>query len=475
VFSKEKSLLKSELLKNFLYEPTLGQYELIEKLCDFIFCTEQNPVFILKGYAGTGKTSIIGALTKSLPTVKQRTLLLAPTGRASKVLGKSSNKAAFTIHKKIYKAAETESGGPYFMLQNNSFVNTLIIVDEASMIGDSQGLKGELGRNLLEDLFTFAFQGDNCKLLLIGDTAQLPPVGLSLSHALDKDYLKKNFHLSIFNHELTEVMRQSESSGILTNATKLRNILNEKNISFPKFSLSNFKDIVKVEGLELQENLEDSYSKAGKDETIIITKSNKRANLYNQQIRNRIFMMEEELASGDLMMVVKNNYFWFSKNKNQQFIANGDIIKIRKVKSVYELFGFKFADVIISLIDFEEEPEFDCTLLLDTIYSETPALTNEQNRKLYLSVLESYADIENKAERFLKLKQDKYFNALQVKFSYAVTCHKAQGGQWGNVFVDQGFFTEEGLTADYLKWLYTATTRASEKLYLIGFDDKFFE
>lgn len=466
------------LLKNFMHEPTQGQSKLIKQLTAFCFSEKENCVFLLKGYAGTGKTSIVGALVNTLPGFNMSYVLLAPTGRAAKVLSNYSRKPAFTIHKKIYKPkVDKEAGAALFVLQPNKHEQTIFIVDEASMIGDGSSLKDEAfagNQSLLDDLMRYVAQGKNCKLLFIGDTAQLPPVGLEQSPALDLTYLKHAFPVTIHATELTEVMRQAEESGILTNATALRFAIKMHQEGIPKFKLSPFKDIIHINGNELIENLESAFRKFGEEGTMMICRSNKRANGYNQQIRNQILWRETELAEGDLLMVVKNNYYWLPEDAKADFIANGDIVQIKRIKKFSEKHGFRFADVTIKMLDYTDDSEFDVKLLLSTIQSEAPALTYTENNKLYQSVATEYSNEPNKSKRFLKIKADPFFNALQVKFAYAVTCHKAQGGQWPCVFIEQGYITEEMINTEFLRWLYTAVTRASEKLYLVNFTADFF-
>ncbi len=475
----DKESFEKLLLKNFIHEPTIGQSKLIKQLTAFAFSEKENCVFLLKGYAGTGKTSIVGALVKTLPPYKINYLLLAPTGRAAKVLSNYSLKPAFTIHKKIYTPkSDKENGGAQFVLQTNKYEDTIFIVDEASMIGDGSGTQETTttgSRSLLDDLMQFTMQGKNCKLLFIGDTAQLPPVGLDQSPALNLDYLKSAFPLTIHSLELTEVMRQAEESGILSNATGLRYAVKMQREEVPKFSLEGFTDIEIVNGNELMETLGDSFRKYGEEGTMMICRSNKRANSYNQQIRNQILWRETELAEGDLMMVVKNNYYWLPEEAKADFIANGDIIQLKRIKKITDKHGFRFADVTVKMLDYADDEEFDCKLMLSTINSESPALTYTENNKLYQAVSAEYLTEANKAKRFLKIKKDPFFNSLQVKFAYAVTCHKAQGGQWPSVFIEQGYITDDMINTEFLRWLYTAVTRASEKLYLVNFNPEFFK
>ena len=465
------------LTKYFLHEPTLGQENLIQAFSRFINDAELNKVFILKGYAGTGKTSFVQSLVKSLPLMKMKTVLLAPTGRAAKVLQHYSGNQAFTIHKKIYFNQINKSGQLISNLKENKHRNTLFIVDEASMVpGNQNGGGGKLFRNqdLLSDLIEYVYNNQHCYLMLIGDTAQLPPVGLELSPALDLDELEHFFNLKIHHIELTEVVRQEQDSGILENATFIRNQIQERNFLPPFFHLAEFEDIISLTGENLEDALNEAYSQHGEENVVIITRSNKRANIYNHEIRNRILFREGTIQAGDLMMVVKNNYHWLTEDSKAGFIANGDIIEIQRLRAYKSLYGFEFAEVSVRLLDYPDEPEVDVTLLLDTINSEGPALTFDENNKLFQEVMEDYADLKTKSARVNATKSNPFFNALQVKFASAMTCHKTQGGQWEVVFVDQGYVTDEMLTTEYGRWLYTALTRATKKLYLINFKAEFF-
>lgn len=471
-----RQIIRSLLLNNFPHEPTSGQEKLIEILSVFITSTDPNNLLILKGYAGTGKTTTIGALVAALPALKQKAVLMAPTGRAAKVLANYSQKAAFTLHKKIYRKKVGSAGEVRFELMDNMHTDTIFIVDEASMLSDSGGLSNGFFGNgsLLEDLLSYVFQGHNCKLILVGDGAQLPPVGESISPALNAEYLKKNFHLNIFAHELKEVVRQKEDSGILNNATALRSTLDGSEEVHPKFTIKGFKDIYRITGTELEDALNEAYSRYGQEDSVVICRSNKRANLFNQQIRNRILWREEELSAGDQLMVVKNNYFWLNEKTEAGFIANGDTIELLRLRRIEELYGFRFAEATVRLIDYPDMPSFEAKLVLNTINSESPALSQEENKRLYEEVLNDYAHIADRAKRIKEIRENPYFNALQVKFAYAITCHKAQGGQWPAVFVDQGFLTSEMVNTEYTRWLYTAVARAREKLYLVNFNEDFF-
>ncbi|MBN8696905.1 MAG: AAA family ATPase [Bacteroidetes bacterium] len=465
------------LQKFFPFETTSGQRSLLTKLSEFILGAHADHIFVIKGYAGTGKTTVVRSLVEALPAIHAKSVLLAPTGRAAKVLAGYTKKQAYTIHKKIYFRRPTAEGGFAFQLQQNLHVNTVFIVDEASMISNTGGLSqgGLFGAgSLLDDLIEYVFSGTNCKLIFIGDTAQLPPVGMDVSPALDIEYLKASYYFQVDWFELTDVVRQSNDSGILSNATAIREQIKLQNEYQPQFDLAGFSDVQRIDGSELEDALNEAYDKFDAEETMVITRSNKRANIFNQQIRARIRWQENELSSGDYMMVVKNNYFWLPEESKAGFIANGDIIQISRVGKIQEMYGFRFADVRIKLIDYPDEQEIDVRLLLDTIMTEAPALSQAENKKLFDSVLLDYNDIADRRMRLKKVKEDPFFNALQVKFAYAVTCHKAQGGQWDCVFVEQGYLTDEMLNIEYLRWLYTALTRAKKKLYLVNFNKEFF-
>jgi exodeoxyribonuclease-5 len=459
------------LVQQFPFETTAGQQVLLGKLSEFILGRNSDHIFIIKGYAGTGKTTIVRSLVQSLPALNGKTVLLAPTGRAAKVLSNYTGKQAFTVHKKIYHRKPVYDGGFAFTLQQNLHTNTIFIVDEASMISNSGGLSAG---SLLDDLISYVFNGTNCKLILIGDTAQLPPVGLDISPALDATFMKASYYFQVDSFELTEVVRQTKDSGILTNATHIRNQVKKNENLKPEFDVLGFKDIVRLDGSELEDALNSAYDKYGAEDTMVICRSNKRANIFNQQIRARIRWQENELSSGDYLMVVKNNYFWLPEESKAGFIANGDIIKLTRVGKIQEMHGFRFADVRMRMIDYPDEPELETRLLLDTIMSEAPALSQEDNKRLYESVQQDYADVGDRRMRLKKVKEDAFFNALQVKFAYAITCHKAQGGQWPCVFVEQGYLTDEMINIEYLRWLYTAVSRATEKLYLVNFNKEFY-
>jgi len=466
------------LLKKFPYDPTSGQRELVIQLAEFLIDPDKNSLFLIKGYAGTGKTTIVSSLVEVLPFIKKKSVLLAPTGRAAKVLAQYSSRPAFTIHKKIYSLQSSKDGSIKLVLRKNLHKNTLFIVDEASMIQDSSVSESQnlfAYHKLLEDLFYYVYSSENCKLLLIGDTAQLPPVGLDISPALDLQYLKTNYNVAVAEYELKEVVRQKLESGILMNATLIRNKIKKLDQLLPIFSLKDHKDIEAINGNEFEDRLNYAHSLYELENTIIITRSNKRANIFNQEIRNRLLYRDNEINSGDLMMVVKNDYFWLPPDSAVGFIANGDIIEILRIQKIQELYGFRFADVTIRLLDYPEEIEIDTKILLDTIMTEAPALTPELWKSLYNEVVQDYMDIPQKKIRMERVKNNPFFNALQVKFAYAMTCHKTQGGQWQAVFVDQGYITDKHINKEFLRWLYTAVSRATKKLYLVNFHDRFFE
>lgn len=463
------------LLKRFPFKPTESQSRFFEKMNDFLVeeqgLERYRDAFVLKGYAGTGKTTIISTLIKVIRKFGYKSVLLAPTGRAAKVMSSYSKKVSLTIHKKIYKqTSDAYSGTFVFERQSNYHEDTLFIVDEASMISDDT----EYGnRSLLADLIDYIYENPGNKLLLVGDIAQLPPVGKELSPALDKSYLEKNYHLSVMNEELTEVMRQEEQSGILYNATELRNQLFTEN---PTVGIKTkaFPDIFRMTGEKLEDGLRYAYDKHGVENTIIITRSNKSAVQYNQYIRRVINFCEDELDAGDRLMVVRNNYTVLDENSPAGFIANGDFVELLKLKRTEEIHGFRFADAVLRLTDYEDQPEFEAKILLDTLHSSSPSLTQEENKRLYESVMEDYFFIKSKKERAESLRKDPYLNALQVKFAYALTCHKSQGGQWSSVFIDQGYLPEEQINNEFIRWLYTAITRATDEVFLMNFHQHFF-
>ena len=461
------------LSENLPYVPTEEQAGLVARLAEFLWDDNVPSVFVIKGYAGTGKTSLVGALVKTLETFERACVLLAPTGRAAKVFASYAAHPAYTIHKKIYRQRAFTGDFTGFQLAHNAHKNTFFIVDEASMIANEAAEGAHYGSGLLlDDLFDFVYSGASCRLILLGDTAQLPPVGQVRSPALDEDYLRR-YGYPVFSCELTHVVRQVEESGVLFNATRLRNAMQENPLPVPSIAWRRFPDVSLVGGDELIEVLSSAYRRDGMDETIIVTRSNKRANIFNQGIRNRILYREEELASGDLLLVARNNYFWSEKYEKLDFIANGDVARVVRVRRVCEMYGFRFADVVLYFPDYEEEME--AKVILDTLHSESPSLTAEENTRLFNAVMEDYADVPSKRERLKRLKNDPWFNALQVKYAYAVTCHKAQGGQWTNVFIDMGYIRPDMLGLDFYRWLYTAFTRTTGRLWLINVSPDYIE
>ena len=460
--------LKYRIIQVLGLSPTPEQAQALDVFTQFMTDRDDQVVMILRGSAGTGKTTLAGAIVKAMAALKQKLILLAPTGRAAKVFSLNAGHAAYTIHRRIYRQ---KSAGDLsaFNLNVNLNRDTLFIVDEASMIANLGLGETAFGSGcLLDDLMQFVYNGQNCRLLLIGDQAQLPPVGEEESPALSAHVLR-GYGMRVYETDLNQVLRQSEDSGILWNATMIRNLWRGEAgmVRLPKICFHGFTDIQVVMGNELVDNLSSSYYHAGMDETIVITRSNKRANIYNQGIRNMVLDRDEELCRGDLLMIVKNNYFWTEGAKEIPFLANGDRAVVQRVRNVHELYGFRFAEVTMTLPDYDDY-ELTATVCLDTLTTEAPALTHEQQEQLFNAVMEDYADFTVKTERIKKLKSDRYYNALQIKFSYAVTCHKAQGGQWAHVYLDQGYMTDDMLTPDYIHWLYTAFTRATEKLYLVN-------
>ena len=477
--------LKYKILQQFGFPPTQEQANALDVFARFL--TDRNPqvVMILRGSAGTGKTSLSGAIVRTLQSIRQKVMLLAPTGRAAKVFSLNSGTPAYTIHRRIYREKSFSGVDGQFNLNDNLFTDTLFMVDEASMVAN-MGLGGmNFGSGcLLDDLVHFVYQGRNDRLMLIGDKAQLPPVGEEESPALNAAMLQ-GYGLTVYECDLNEVLRQSEQSGILYNATMIRQMITHDDITqLPKIRFTGFSDIKPMPGAELIEALADSYHHVGLDDTIVVTRSNKRANIFNQGIRNMVLDREEELSQGDILMIVKNNYYWMEeerkkiKEKDNQvpsndipaFLANGDRAKVLKVRRRIDLYGFRFATLLLQFPDYGNY-ELEATVLLDTLTSEAPALTHDQQEQLFHQIEEDYQDVPLKADRMKAIRQDQFYNALQVKFAYAVTCHKAQGGQWAHVYVDQGYMTDDMLTPDYIHWLYTAFTRATEILYLVNWPE----
>lgn len=473
--------LKYKILQQFGFPPTQEQEHALEVFAEFLTDRDPHAVMILRGSAGTGKTTLSGAIVRTLKEIRQKVMLLAPTGRAAKVFSLNSGSPAYTIHRRIYREKSFSGVEGQFNLNDNLYTDTLFMVDEASMIAN-MGLGGmSFGSGcLLDDLVHFVYQGRNDRLLLIGDKAQLPPVGEEESPALHAAMLE-GYGLKVYECDLNEVLRQSEESGILYNATMIRQMITHDDITqLPKIHFAGYSDIKPMPGAELIEALADSYHHVGLDDTIVVTRSNKRANIFNQGIRNMVLDREEELSQGDILMIVKNNYYWMeeerkSNNKLQSneipaFLANGDRAKVLKVRRRIDLYGFRFATLLLQFPDYGNY-ELEATVLLDTLTSEAPALTHEQQEQLFHQIEEDYQDIPLKADRMKAIRQDQFFNALQVKFAYAVTCHKAQGGQWAHVYVDQGYMTDDMLNPDYIHWLYTAFTRATEMLYLVNWPE----
>lgn len=470
------STFVNQILSQFPFTPTTSQLILINKLSQFLLQPNDNSLFVLKGYAGTGKTSLVSLFVNNLYKLNKKAVLLAPTGRAAKVFAGYSGKKAFTIHKKIYLLTTGSDGNNNLLLSENKHKDTIFLVDEASMIPDNIS-SPDFGlfssRSLLNDLISYVYNGKRNTLILIGDTAQLPPVGMDESPALNIDYLKSSFQLDIQTIEMKEVVRQSMQSGILANATKLRTKLNDEEYKLI-IKLDHFPDLEHITGSELEDVLNSAYSNSGKEETIIITRSNKRANIFNQEIRNRVLYMENEISSGDQLMIVKNNYFWIDKDSEPGFLANGDIIQIQRIEKYEDFYGFRFADVSVKLLDYPDEKEITVKILLDTLMTEGPSLSQKENQQLFEEVLKDYEDIPSRRVQIEHVKINPFYNALQVKFAYALTCHKTQGGQWETVFIDQGYLPEAHINKEYYRWLYTAFTRATKKLYLVNFHEQFF-
>lgn len=469
----ERHELYGRLTQSFGFEPTEGQSVVLYHLAAFLLSQKENPTYVLRGYAGTGKTSLVKTLVRTLPAIGMRYVLMAPTGRAAKVLSNYTGQNASTIHRKIYQAMTYPDGSIRIARAENKYKHTLFIVDEASMIGEQKEFGGS---SLLDDLLSYVFSGEDCRLLLIGDTAQLPPVESNESPALNCDYLKSQFPITAATYELTEVKRQALESGILYNATDIRELLSQNlyEYALPIFHLRGFDDIQKIEPETFEEMLHNAFANISDNEAVIVCKSNKRANMFNQAIRGRILNIEGEIATGDKLMVVKNNYFWAEGNNAISFIANGDMAEIRKIKHFEDMYGFRFADVELSFTDYPDAPNIEAKILLDTLNSNSPSLTNEESQQLFNAIEEDYMDIPNRRERYKEMKKNPWFNALQVKFAYALTCHKTQGGQWNSVFIDSSFNLKETLEVEDLRWLYTALTRAQEQVYFVNFKDEFF-
>jgi len=461
-----KNHLAGMLLDQLGHSPTKGQQTLIEVLAGFVLENQSNKVLIIKGYAGTGKTTIVSILVNVLESVGKKTVLLAPTGRAAKVLSSYSGRNACTIHKRIYRQKSATDSFGVFVLEKNLFTKTLFVVDEASMIANHAGDSNVFGSGrLLDDLIHYIRNEQQCSLIIIGDTAQLPPVGISISPALDESFMRQYFEGAEVI-ELTDVVRQSQHSGILVNATLIRNNISLKKAEIPTLLIHDYPDIQLVEGNELIEDLNLSYNTDGIEKTIIICRSNKRANKFNDGVRKQILGREDEITAGDLLMVVKNNYYWLSGSDKIDFIANGDIIRVVKIRKIQEIYGYRFADALIEMIDYDIRIE--TKIILDTLTTDGAAMSQEDNQQLFYAIMEDYQDLQPKKSQYEKVKTNAFFNALQVKFAYAVTCHKAQGGQWKNVYIDFGYLRMESVDMDFLRWMYTAFTRATDKLFLIN-------
>lgn len=470
--SLHNSNINAVLTANLDYMPTDDQQKAIGMLADYVAENKNDSVFRLAGYAGTGKTSLISALVKGLQRLRIRTILMAPTGRAAKVLASYSGHQAYTIHKKIYRQKTAREGIGTFTLDRNLHKDTFFIVDEASMITSQSSEYSIFGSgNLLDDLFEYVYTGSGCKLILVGDTAQLPPVGSDFSPALDESVLQK-YGYGVISCELKEVVRQAKSSGILSNATIVREYISHNQPVCPAFSLDGYDDVVRIGGEEITDKISEAYESGGTGETVVVVNSNKLANRYNQGIRNNIFFREDEIGTGDMVMVVKNNYYWLPENDRTGFIANGDIAEVKHVYGYEERYGFRFARMSLFFPDYQQET--DARVILDTLHYDGPAMPEDKSRELYYGVLADYPGLSSKRKQYQAVREDPWFNALQLKFAYAVTCHKAQGGQWKNVFIDQGMLSRQEVTIEYLRWLYTAITRATEKLWLVNFTGRYF-
>ena len=475
----ESEQIKSQIYAKFGFEPTNGQKKVVEKLSDWISTPADGTIFILNGYAGTGKTTLISAFVSVLRAIGQKPILLAPTGRAAKVFSRISGERALTIHKKIYRQKGLGEDELSFSLDFNREKNAVFIVDEASMLANFAAKKGgeeEMFGNgaLLDDIIAYVNSGKGCRLMLVGDNAQLPPVGSAESPALDPR--RMGVYGGVEYVSMDDVVRQEAESGVLFNATMVRMMLENGIYDIPQFRTAGFPDVATLDGSDFTEKLEECYSRFGRDETIVITRSNKRANRFNESIRRYVLDAEGEIEAGDMLMVVKNNYHYTEQDPDSPigFIANGDIARLKRLRRIEEFYGFRFAEAVLQLPDYEDY-EIECKIILDTIASEAPSLTRDQQNRLFRAIEGDYQDITVKAKRYKEIREDDYYNALQVKFAYAITCHKAQGGQWRAVFVDRMLFGEETMSRDLLRWLYTAITRSTDRLYFVNFDERFFE
>jgi exodeoxyribonuclease V len=470
--------MTSEILAHFPYEPTSDQITVIREMVAFIQNRNPSSLFLLKGYAGTGKTTMISSLVNMLSRHNEKPVLLAPTGRAAKVLASYSKEKALTIHKKIFRIQIQRDGQIEIALQENKHKNTIFIVDEASMIpAGIDPVQANLfgSSNILDDLMQYVYGGRNCRLILIGDTAQLPPVGTSDSPALHPAWLQNRYHIDVVSYEMTQVVRQTGESGILFNATLIRNMLLANQTGFPAFRISGFPDFINLKGEDIEEQIMQSFDHRNLQDSLIICRSNKRANLFNQNIRHRVLYMDDEMSSGDMLMVVKNNYYWLAGDSAAGFIANGDMVTINQIRRNEEVYGMRFADIHATMIDYPDEPVLEAKVILDTLGSASASLSNQESRNLFDAVSADYPEITNKGARMAKVRENPYFQALQVKFGYALTCHKSQGGQWRDVFIDMGYIQNQKPDKEYLRWLYTAITRATERVFLLNFPETFFE
>jgi len=468
------NIIYNQLCKNLGNVPTDDQSAALKKIAGYICDNNNDIIFLMTGYAGTGKTSVISSIVKTLDLLRMKSVLLAPTGRAAKVLSSYSGRQAYTIHKKIYRQKSSKDGLGSFSLDRNLHRDTFFIVDEASMVSNISADSSLFGSGkVLDDLIEYVYSGTECKLIMVGDTAQLPPVGSTVSPALDETVLSE-YGFGLVSCELKQVVRQSETSGILMNATRVRLQVAENNLVHPSIDCINYKDTIRITGEELIDEISTAYGTSGVDGTIIVVNSNKQANRYNQGIRNRIFFREEEISTGDMVMVVKNNYFIIEEDESGAgFIANGDIAEVKRIRKYEERYGFRFADMVLYFPDYKLEIE--SKVMMDVLHLDTPALPSEKNKELFQNVLADYVHIKTRRKQYDAVKKDPYFNALQIKFAYAVTCHKAQGGQWERVFIDQGMFNRNEVTIDYLRWFYTALTRSTDKVYLVNFAEDFFK
>jgi exodeoxyribonuclease-5 len=467
------TIIYNQLCKNLGNVPTDNQSDALKKIAAYICDNNNDVIFLMSGYAGTGKTSVISSIVKTLDLLRMKSVLLAPTGRAAKVLASYSGRQAFTVHKKIYRQKSSKDGFGSFSLDRNLHKDTFFIVDEASMVSNSSADSALFGSGkLLDDLIEYVYSGIDCKLIIVGDTAQLPPVGSIVSPALDSESLS-GYGFGLISCELKQVVRQSQTSGVLMNATRVRLQVAENNLLHPTLDCINYKDIIRITGDELIDEISTAYGLCGMEGTIIVVNSNKQANRYNQGIRNRIFFREEEISTGDMVMVVKNNYSLIDENdEGARFIANGDIAEVKRIRKYEDRYGFRFADMVLKFPDYDMEIE--SKVMMDVLHLDTPALPSDKNKELFQNILADYVSIKTRKKQFESVKKNPYFNALQIKFAYAVTCHKAQGGQWERVFIDQGMFNRNEITIDYLRWFYTALTRSTDRVYLVNFAEDFF-